>query len=133
MSNSIVYPTTPEQRQLLREAGFVHVTELRVPTKEDPEKIGHQYTIRAGRQGCPIGKYGIASGFMVLTTMGGEVWIAHQPDEYKLKRGLGDQRNTIFQLLCPGGEGDFILFPAGSDIDSHSVLSRVTDPDCLLF
>lgn len=113
--------TTPEQREMLAKAGFVHVTGLWAVGPR-----GGKFRIGDYRHPKILGKYGIANGKIVIVTPGGEVWLAvagregQQPDEAQA---------DCMQVFCgEGGSGAWVPGAQGETIDPDQFAKRRLDP-----
>lgn len=113
--------TTTEERSLLHNAGFVHVTGLRLKhwrlvDLEEPPPIGHDLT-PAG-----LGRCGFNAGIQVIVTLGGEVWIRYASPE-------DGGRPDILRQFCPNGEGAQVPCGNGVEIDFYDLMARFANPD----
>lgn len=117
----VVTPTTPEERSLLHDAGFVHVTGLRLTNWrlvdcEEPAPIGKDLAP------IDLGRYGYNAGFQVIVTLGGEVWIRHTSPE-------DDGRPDVLRRFCPNGGDAWVPCGNGVGIDFYDLMARFADPD----
>ena len=116
--------TTPEERKLLQDAGFVHVTGLNpvnIHGKEDGKPIGHHLRHN------DLGRYDSNNGMGVIVTTGGEVWLARQTDQSM--RWRYDSIHTALTTLCPNEKGTFVPGSNGEQLYWRDLLWRVADPD----
>lgn len=114
--------TTLEERKILRDAGFVHVTGL---TAMDGQ-CNPQYVIGEDVGSSHVGKHDNNNGKYVIVTPGGEWWIRAVINRLPVPR-------EIFRRLCPNGQGAFVPCTNGEEILMSDLLDRVADPDYGLF
>ncbi len=108
-------PTTQEQRQVLRDAGFVHVTGLQVyDHKGSPD-----YVIGEKVRQSELGSSGYNNGKFVVVTVGGEIWLA------VLREGIPEH---IRREFCPNGSGAFVPLSNGEEVSQKCLLERFADP-----
>lgn len=116
--------STPEERKLLEEAGFVHVTGLNpvdIYGKEDRKPIGHH--LRPN----DLGRYDSNNSMAVIVTTGGEVWLACQTNQSMKWRY--DSIHTALTTLCPNEKGTFVPCSNGEQLHWRDLLHRIADPD----
>lgn len=113
----VLAKTTPEERQLLRDFGFIHVTGLKVYPDciRDGYHMGEINPVRLGTWNYNNGKF-------VIVTRGGEVWLA---DGAVTQRDLQD----LLDRLCPAEPAGPVPCSNGEKIDSDDLIARLTDPD----
>src|SRR5690242_4321962 len=98
--------TTPEERQRLRDAGFVHVTGL-LPSWQSRERM---YAIGEKLRDDELGKWGSNNGKVAIVTKGGEVWLAAWPV---------NRFPDLTRHFCPNGGGAFVPLSNGETVDQH--------------
>lgn len=118
MSHVVAY-TTDEQRNLLRAAGYVHVTGLTATNSDRP--IGHNLAPR------DLGRHNSNNSTDVIITLGGEVWVASHTNDSLRKNG--DKIRQVQAQLCPNGVGGWVPCSNGEQISHRDLLMRVSDPD----
>jgi hypothetical protein len=116
-------PTTPEERIVLKEAGFVHITGLGYA---NPREVGFPHLI--GEELTPekdYGKYGTSaqSGLDVIITTSGEVWLRAIMTEAE------PLVSAIWKRFCPKGGLVDVPFSKRELFDIHDLLARIADPD----
>lgn len=115
-------PTTKEERDALRAAGWVHVTGLQVydlgknATEEPSYVIGEKITL----DDC--GKRNANNSKEVLVTPGGEVWIRAWSE------GMNDLATPTEERLAPE-RGGFVPLSNGERVGSHELMARFANPD----
>lgn len=117
-------PTTTQERKMLMEAGFIHITGL---------SFGHFREVGASHlvgdnltPSIHYGKYGWDPkvGLEVIITWSGEVWL-------RAKNAKEDKQRTITlkQHFCPEGDGAPVFFTGSESVNIHDLLARMVDPD----
>jgi hypothetical protein len=122
VQNLIVFEgqkSTPEERGMLRECGFVHVTGLRTICRRGLPS----YVIGEKLRKEDFGRLGIHNQYISIVTMGGEVWLRAEMKEVEPEIG------EIWKKLCPNGSGAFVPLSNGESTDIHELLARIVDPD----
>lgn len=116
----VTKPTTQEERERLRLAGFVHITGLVSRSPSGESRVIGENTIHT-----ELGLSGSNNGRTQITTMGGEIW---------LKENLGGKQVNLAILkaqmeLAPRGQGGYVYCSNGEQIRMRDLLARVADPD----
>jgi len=106
-------PTSKDERKVLREADFIHVTGL------------HTFGVNESLIGENLspewyGKWNAMGNVCVIVTEGGEVWM-------RTSRLL-DQVHSVLDDFCPNGSGGFVDCANGEQIATRSLLDRLRDP-----
>jgi hypothetical protein len=121
IENQIVFngtPTNVEERKVLRDAGFVHVTGLRYHSLHSVEHktyfIGEQ--LRSGE----LGRWCSNNGLTVIVTVGGEVW---------LKAGHASSDSQAISEFAPHGNGAFVPLSNGEQISHIDLMFRFDNPN----
>lgn len=115
-------PTTREERKLLQEVGFVHVTGMEAcgPEAKNSYVIGEN--IKPDEYGC----WNRNNGKTTIITTGGEVWL----------RGGAFERNeameAVMNKFAPHGKYGFVPLSNGEVVDQHLLLCRIADPGYLI-
>lgn len=116
-------PTNHHERNLLTDAGFVHVTGLRY---WHPDGVSHEdHFIGKNLRSEELGKYDHNNSMNVIVTIGGEVWI---------KAGAcPDDRSDVILAMAPNGCGAFVPLSNGEQVSHHDLLMRISDPNYNIF
>ncbi|MCD4760980.1 hypothetical protein K8R42_03720 [bacterium] len=106
--------TTDEQREELKQRGFVHVTGLRyypssISGNTESHRIGEE--LRSNEHGCTAAN----NGLTVAVTIGGEIWLAAG-------------HTSVPNEVCLGKSGAFVPLSNGETISHHDLLMRMQDP-----
>lgn len=124
-------PTTEEERKILSEAGFIHVTGL--------VAIGHAYR-NVVTTGSPFAKkYRIGENMgpewrgrwehnnrrLAIVTPGGEVWLAYAETDHEIEA----RQVRACERLAPNGEGVFVPCSNWEHIRFDELLHRAANPD----
>ncbi len=115
--------TTPQERRLLADAGFVHVTGLRY---WHPDGASHEdHFIGKNLRSEELGKYDHNNSMNVIVTTGGEVWI---------KAGAcPEDRSEVIVTMAPNGCGAFVPLSNGEQISHYDLLMRTNNPNYNIF
>lgn len=125
--------TTPEERKLLRDNGFVHVTGL---TESYPD--GSDPSVIYGEDD-QLGRHDYGNGPVVIVTEGGEVWLGG-PGEHARSwpepispetssRWFHRRVDPLFEKFCPNGRGVSVPCSSGKVIAINDLLDRLANPD----
>lgn len=120
--------TSPEEREDLRKAGFVHLTGLRTSGWDVVCGREHTKYIIGEKLGeKELGKWDYNNGVYVVVTTGGEVWVAIPPsDQPEIHSRLQD----VARAHAPNGKGAFVPLSNGEMINAVFLFRRVADPYC---
>jgi hypothetical protein len=112
-------PTTPAERKMLHDAGFVHVTGLTV----QPPHNAESYVIGERLTPANHGKWDQNNSKIVVVTTGGEVW---------LRAGGAEGPACVEEVkkqLAPNGRGAFVPLSNGETVEQYHLFCRVADPN----
>lgn len=112
--------TTREEREKLRQLGFVRVDGLNAYGNAVGEE-GYVIKTTAGHEG----RHDYNNGVIVLNAVGGEVWIGIQNAD----SNRDGQILAILTVLCPNGRGAFVPCSNGEAVAMSHLLDRFADPD----
>jgi len=114
-------PTSTQQRRILAEAGFIHVTGLRCYHHSSD----YEYYIGENVKSEELGCWEQNNGMNVIVTRGGEVWIMAGP--------CPDEQSSVIVETAPNGRGAFVPLSNGEQISHYELLRRVRDPNYNIF
>ena len=118
-------PTTDEERILLRDHGFIHVTGLKATVPyhvgDDPD----HYFIGANLKLSESARWGSNNGVTVINTKGGEVWVRLSTGE---DSDFAEVQEAVKALGLPDNGGVFVPLSNGENVEWVQVMRRVANP-----
>jgi hypothetical protein len=119
----VLKSTDLHQRSMLRDAGFVHITGLRITRSP---VLGEPY-VGFDLEAAALGTYWQEDGASVIVTEGGEVWISRIAETKANEKNI---LGAIHEVFCPRGENDDAQTNVDLSYDSEeNLLRRMADPD----
>lgn len=122
----VLAPTTPKERELLRRAGFVHITGLVVRTNtgtgERDAIVGENTPV------VQLGRWDANNGMIQIVTVGGEIWLAASFGQ-NTPGWLHNLQQEACRVLAPRGSGCWVHCSNGETIPRRHLMCRYADPD----